>query len=142
MKRSFLQLIALFLGAISLVNCSNAPSCVRASADTLVRIPAAAASGCPVGSGGGGGGGNGACSNTLTPTDVLFGQTSTVAIPTLAIDTAVGPDLARMCTSANAGVGEIAVANVTATNKNFLYSLSITTSGTPKTATIDGFAIA
>jgi len=136
MKRSFLQVIALFLGAISLVNCSNAPSCVRASADTLVRMPAATASGCPVGSGGGGGGGNGACSNTLTPTDVLFGQTSTGAITTLAINTPAGTNLSLMCTTANAGLGaELAVANVISSSKNFLYALSI------QAGTIDGLAI-
>jgi 6-phosphogluconolactonase (cycloisomerase 2 family) len=138
MKRSFLQLIALLLGAISLVNCSNAPSCVRAGADTPVqgfsRIPAATASGCPVGSGGGGGGGG--CSNTLTPTDVLFAQTSTGAITTLAINTPVGTNLSLMCTTANAGKGaELTVANVLLSSKNFLYALSI------PAGTIDGFAI-
>lgn len=136
MKRSFLQLIALLLGAITLVNCSDEPSCVLGSADRPVRIPAAAGSGCPVG-GGGGGGNNGGCSNTLTPTDVLFGQAATGAITTLAINTPVGTNLSLMCTTANAGLGEIAVANVTATGKNFLYTLS--TSG--KIGTIDGFAI-
>jgi 6-phosphogluconolactonase (cycloisomerase 2 family) len=139
MKRSFLQLIALLLGAIALVNCSGSPSCVLISnAATPVqafgRAPAAVgANGCPVGTGGGGGG-NGACSDTLTPADVLFGQGSTGAITTLAINTP-GSNLALMCTTANAGQGELAVANVTATSKNFLYALSI------KAGTIDGFAI-
>jgi 6-phosphogluconolactonase (cycloisomerase 2 family) len=145
MKRSFLQLIALLLGAISLVNCSGAPSCVLVGADTPVRVlsrtPAAAGAGCPVNSGGGGGGGNGSCSNTLTPTDVLFGQATTGAITTLAINTPVGSNLSLLCTTANAGLGQIAVANVLATSKNFLYTLSITISGTTKTGTINGFAI-
>jgi hypothetical protein len=142
MKRIFLQVIALLLGAISLVNCSGSPSCVLISTAAtpvraLGRAPAAVgANGCPVGTGGGGGG-NGTCSNTLTPADVLFGQAATGAITTLAINTPVGTNLSLMCTTANAGLGEIAVANVTATNKNFLYALSI--SG--QTVTIDGFAI-
>ena len=139
MKRSFLQLIALLLGAISLVNCSNAPSCVLGSAAspvrTLSRIPAAAAgSGCPVGSGGGGGG-NGGCSNTLTPNEVLFAQAGTGAITTLAINTPAGTSLSLMCTTANAGLGQIAVANVLSSGKNFLYALDTITK------TIDGFAI-
>jgi len=144
MKRTFLQLVALLLGAISLVNCSNSPSCVLISnAATPVqafgRAPAAVgANGCPVGTGGGGG--NGTCSDTLTPADVLFGQSSTGAITTLAINTP-GSSLALMCTTANAGLGEIAVANVSATSKNFLYALSITSSAGTRTGTIDGFAI-
>jgi len=137
MKRCFMQLIALLLGAIPLVNCSDAPSCVLAGADSPIRsvsrIPAAAG-GCPVGSGGGGGG-NGGCSNTLTPADVVFAQASTGAITTLAIKTPVGTNLSLMCTTATAGLGQIAVANVLATNKNFLYALS-TVAGT-----INGFAI-
>jgi DNA-binding beta-propeller fold protein YncE len=139
MKRTFLQLVALLLGAISLVNCSGSPSCVLIStAATPVqafgRAPAAVgANGCPVGTGGGGGG-NGTCSNTLTPAEVLFAQGSTGAITTLAINTP-GSNLALICTTANAGLGEIAVANVIATSKNFLYALSI------KAGTIDGFAI-
>jgi len=145
MKRSFLQLSALLLGVISLVNCSSAPSCVLIGADApvrgLSRTPAAAGSGCPVNSGGGGGGGNGSCSNTLTPTEVLFGQGTTGAITTLAINTPVGTNLSLMCTTANAGLGQIAVANVLASSKNFLYTLSVTTSGTTRTGTINGFAI-
>ena len=140
MKRSFLQLIALLLGAISLVNCSNAPSCVRVGAAIPVqafsRTPdATSANGCPVGSGGGGGG-NGGCSNTLTPTEVLFSQESTGAIQTLAINTPVGSSLSLMCTTATAGLGQIAVANVSGTT-NFLYALK-TVAGT---ATINGFSI-
>jgi 6-phosphogluconolactonase (cycloisomerase 2 family) len=141
MKRTFLQLVALLLGAISLVNCSNSPSCVLISnAATPVqafgRAPAAVgANGCPVGTGGGGGG-NGTCSDTLRPADVLFAQAGTGAITTLAINTP-GSNLALMCTTANAGLGQIAVANVLSSSKNFLYTLS--TSG--KTGTIDGFAI-
>jgi len=140
MKRSFLQLIALLLGAISLVNCSNAPSCVRVGAAIPVqafsRTPdATSANGCPVGSGGGGGG-NGGCSNTLTPTEVLFSQESTGAIQTLAINTPVGNSLSLMCTTATAGLGQIAVANVSGTT-NFLYALK-TVAGT---ATINGFSI-
>jgi len=140
MKRSSLQLIALLLGAISLVNCSNAPSCVRVGADIPVhafsRTPdATSANGCPVGSGGGGGG-NGGCSNTLTPTEVLFSQESTGAIQTLAISTPVGSSLSLMCTTATAGLGQIAVANVSGTT-NFLYALK-TVAGT---ATINGFSI-
>jgi 6-phosphogluconolactonase (cycloisomerase 2 family) len=142
MKRGFLQLIALLLGAISLVNCSSAPSCVLVGADTPVRgfsrTPAATTTGCPVGSGGGGGG-NGTCSNTLTPTDVLFAQASTGAITTLAINTPVGTNLSLMCTTANAGLGAIAVANVIATSKNFLYAMSL--NPTTKAGRIDGFAI-
>jgi 6-phosphogluconolactonase (cycloisomerase 2 family) len=136
MKRSILQVIVLLLGAISLVNCSNAPSCVLVGADTPVhvfsRTPAAVTTGCPVGSGGGG---NGGCSNTLTPTDVLFAQASTGAITTLAINTPVGTNLSLMCTTANAGLGELAVASVLSSSKNFLYALSI------KAGTIVGFAI-
>jgi DNA-binding beta-propeller fold protein YncE len=146
MKRGFLQLVALLLGVISLVNCSGSPSCVLISTNAtpvraLGRTLAAAASGCPVNSGGGGGGGgNGACSNTLTPTDVLFAQSATGAITTLAINTP-GSNLALMCTTTNAGLGQIAVANVTATNKNFLYALSIPLNGGTTTGTINGFAI-
>jgi 6-phosphogluconolactonase (cycloisomerase 2 family) len=135
MKRSLLQLIALFLGAISLVNCSDAPSCVLEGAASPRRQlrPAAAGAGCPSG----GGGGGGTCSSTLTPAEVLFGQSTTGAITTLAINTPVGTNLSLMCTTATAGLGVIAVANVTATNSNFLYTISI--SG--KTGTIDGFTI-
>jgi len=135
MKRSFLQVIALLLGAISLVNCSHAPSCVRVSAASpgrpFSRTPDATnANGCPVGSGGG----NNTCSSTLTPTEVLFTQESTGAIQTLAINTPVANSLSLMCTTATAGLGEIVVANVSAT-KNFLYAFSTTTK------TINGFAI-
>jgi 6-phosphogluconolactonase (cycloisomerase 2 family) len=134
MKRSFLQVIALLLGAISLVNCSDAPSCVLESAASparpFSRVPAATTTtGCPVT----GTGGNGACSSTLTPTEVLFAQASTGAITTLAINTG-GNALALMCTTATTGLGQIAVANVSAT-KNFLYAFSTTTK------TINGFAI-
>ncbi len=135
MKRSLSQLIALLLGAISLVNCSNAPSCVLEGAASparpFSRVPAATTTtGCPVT----GTGGNGACSSTLTPTEVLFSQETTGAIQTLAINTPVGSSLSLMCTTATTGLGQIAVANVSAT-KNFLYALSTTTK------TINGFAI-
>jgi 6-phosphogluconolactonase (cycloisomerase 2 family) len=124
MKRSFLQLIALLLGASSLVNCSNAPSCVRAGADTPVQVfsrtPAAVTTGCPVGSGGGGGG-NGGCSNTLTPNEVLLSINATPAIQTLAISTGATP-LALMCTTAATAGVEIAVSQ----NK-FAYVLDGTT---------------
>jgi hypothetical protein len=134
MKRSLLQVIALLLGAISLVNCSGSPSCVLEGASSPRRLltPAATATGCPTG-----GGGGGTCSSTLTPTDVLFGQGTTGAITTLAINTPVGTNLSLMCTTATATLGEMTVANVTATNKNFLYTMSTSA----KTATIDGFAI-
>jgi hypothetical protein len=134
MKRSVLQVIALLLGAISLVNCSGSPSCVLEGASSPGRLlrPAATATGCPTG-----GGGGGTCSNTLTPTDVLFGQGTTGTITTLAINTPVGTNLSLMCTTATAALGVIAVANVTATNKNFLYTMSTSA----KIATIDGFAI-
>ncbi|MGH9713348.1 MAG: beta-propeller fold lactonase family protein [Candidatus Acidiferrales bacterium] len=145
MKHGLLQLIALFLGAISLVNCSSSPSCVLVSNSAaepvrgLMRTPAATATGCPVNTGGGGN--NGSCSSTLTPADVLFGQASTGAVTTLAIGTGA-TSLQLMCTTANTGLGLIVVANVLATNKNYLYSLNnITHVGTTGSVTISGFAI-
>jgi 6-phosphogluconolactonase (cycloisomerase 2 family) len=125
MKRAFLQLIALLLGAISLVNCSGSPSCVLISTaatpvQALSRKPAAAAAGCPVNSGGGGGG-NGACSNTLTPNEVLLSINGTPAIQTLAISTGATP-LALMCTTAAAPGVEIAVSQ-----NRFAYVLDGTT---------------
>lgn len=104
-----------------------------------MRAPAATTTGCPVATGGGGG--NGTCSSTLTPADVLFGQASTGAITTLAIGTGA-TSLQLMCTTANTGLGLIVVADVLATNKNYLYSLSnITHVGTTGSVTISGFAI-
>lgn len=132
MKRSILEVIALLLGVISLVNCSGSPSCVLEGASSPRRLfkSAATTTGCPTGSGG-----NGTCSSTLTPTDVLFGQASTGAVTTLAINTPAGTKLSLMCTTATAGLGQLAVANVTATNKNFLYVLDV------QTKTINGFLI-
>jgi 6-phosphogluconolactonase len=135
MKRMFLQLVALLLGAISLVDCSTSPSCVLISnaataAGPLSRAPAAAAAnGCPVNGGGGGGGGNGACSNTLTPNEVLLSINATSAIQTLAISTGATP-LALMCTTAAAPGVAVAVSQ----NK-FAYVLS----GNPKQ--ISGYVI-
>jgi 6-phosphogluconolactonase (cycloisomerase 2 family) len=126
MKRSCLQLIALLLAAISLVNCSGSPSCVLIStAATPVqafgRAPAAVgANGCPVGTGGGGGG-NGTCSNTLTPNEVLLSISATPGIQTLAISTGANP-LALMCTTAATPGVEVAVSQ----NK-FAYVLDGTT---------------
>lgn len=148
MNRIALQIIAILIGALTLVNCAEKP-CVFGSAATerqpLFRAPKAATTGvCPTsgGGGGGGGGGNNGCSNTLTPTDVLFGQASTGDITTLAINTG-GKDLSLMCTTATAGLGQIVVANVSATNKNFLYALNITTNTQTqlRTGTISGSAI-
>jgi 6-phosphogluconolactonase (cycloisomerase 2 family) len=128
MKRGFLQLVALLLGAISLVNCSGSPSCVLISTNAtpvraLARTSAATgANGCPVNSGGGGsGGGNGACSSTLTPNEVLLTINGTPAIQTLAISTGATP-LALMCTTAAAPGVAVAVSQ----NK-FVYVLDGTT---------------
>lgn len=141
MKRSFFQLITLLLGAISLVNCSEAPSCILVTNAAVeargLSRRSAAASGCPVNMGGGG---NGACSSTLTPTEVLFGQASTGAITTLAIGTGTS-SLELMCTTATAGLGQIVVANVLATNTSYLYTMTVSRSGTAGTASISGFAI-
>jgi 6-phosphogluconolactonase (cycloisomerase 2 family) len=109
----------------------------------LFRAPKAATTNvCPTNTGGGGGGGGGGngCSSTLTPADVLFGQASTGAITTLAINTG-GKNLSLMCTTATAGLGQIVVANVSATNKNFLYALSVATNAGIRTGTLRGFAI-
>jgi 6-phosphogluconolactonase (cycloisomerase 2 family) len=145
-KRSVLQLVALFLAVISLVHCSNSPSCVLVTSGNpavrvLNRTPATTAgtgTGCPTSGGGGGGGGT--CSSTLTPAEVLFAQSTTGAITTLAIYTP-GASLALMCTTATAGLGQIAVANVAASNEDFLYTLSIALNSGTKTGTISGFAI-
>jgi DNA-binding beta-propeller fold protein YncE len=146
MNRIALQIIAIVIAALTLVNCAEKP-CVFGSAATerqpLFRAPKAATTGvCPTnsGGGGGGGGGNNGCSSTLTPADVLFGQASTGAITTLAINTG-GKNLSLMCTTATAGLGQIVVANVSATNKNFLYVLSVATNAGIRTGTLRGFAI-
>lgn len=148
MNRIALQIIAILVGALTMVSCAQ-PPCVfssngaAAERQPLFRAPKAATTDvCPTngGGGGGGGGGNNGCSSMLAPTNVLFGQASTGAITTLAINTG-GKNLSLMCTTATPGLGQIVVANVTATNKNFLYALSITSSGQTKTGTISGFAI-
>jgi len=145
-NRRLLQVLAIIAASLTLVNCSGTP-CVFGSNGAaeirrpLLRAPKAAATDvCPTNNGGGGGGGGGnGCSNTLTPTDVLFGQASTGAITTLAINTG-GNNLLLMCTTASAGLGQIVVANPFASGNNFLYAMSLSNS-LPKTATISGFAI-
>jgi 6-phosphogluconolactonase (cycloisomerase 2 family) len=138
----YLKVFAVFLVTLSLVTCSGAPSCtLEGSNPTAVGagrfLRAAAASGCPTG---GGGGGNNTCSATLTPTEVLFSQSATGSINTLAINTG-GNALALMCTTATANSGQIAVANVTATGANYLYVLTPPTKAGANTVIINGFAI-
>jgi hypothetical protein len=138
----FFKVFAIFLVTLSLVTCSGAPSCTLegsngAAVGTGRFRRDAAASGCPTG---GGGGGNNNCSSTLTPTEVLFSQSATGSINTLAINTG-GNALALMCTTATANSGQIAVATVTGTGANYLYVLTPPTKAGANTVIINGFAI-
>jgi 6-phosphogluconolactonase (cycloisomerase 2 family) len=135
MNRIALQVIAILIVALTLVNCAEKP-CLFGSAATerqpLLRAPRAATTDvCPTntGGGGGGGGGNGTCSSSLTPNEVLFSLTSTGSVQSLAVSTGATP-LALMCTTAAAPGAEIAVS----ANK-FLYVLNGTT------MKINGFVI-
>jgi 6-phosphogluconolactonase (cycloisomerase 2 family) len=138
MNRIALQIIAILIAALTLVNCAQKP-CVFGSngaateRQPLFRAPKAATTDvCPTntgGGGGGGGGGNGTCSSTLTPNEVLFSLTSAGSVQSLAVSTGLTP-LALMCTTVAAPGVEIAVS----ANK-FLYVLN----GTTKK--INGFVI-
>jgi len=142
--RNIAKLLKVFLTllvTVSLVTCisNNTPSCVLLGSNGTVRsiFRAAATSGCPTS----GGGGGSSCSSTLTPTEVLFSQSSTGAITTLAINTG-GNALALMCTTATAVLGQIVVANANG-SPNYLYAMKLTagSDSTTGTATINGFAI-
>jgi hypothetical protein len=139
----FLKVFAVILVSFSLVTCSNAPSCtllgsnaVPVSRASRFFNAATTTTGCPTGTGGGG---NNTCSNTLTPTEVLFAQASTGAITTLAIPATSGAALALMCTTATAGLGQITVANLP--SGATLFALKSPTTAAPNTVTISEFAI-
>jgi len=145
MKKTFtiLKVFLVLLVAVSLVTCSQSPSCVLEGSDGISHMhgrvpmdrPEAASSGC------GTGGSGSTCSSTLTPTEVLFDQGTTGAINTLAIST--GGNLALMCTTATPPLGQqLVVANLGG-GTEYLYVLQVTagTATGTGTATITGFTI-